>query len=90
MDQATAQRYSEQMYLFTVPGDACPVWTEMFGRCEHMGFGSPSDHEVVPTPFATIEQALAELERLHPGVTVDTLCYDDEIAEARAMAKGIR
>ena len=67
----------EQYYLFTMPGDSCPVWCEMFG---------PFGHMVAPTPCADVDQARTLLAGIHPDALVDELFYDDEIAEARSMA----
>ncbi len=35
---------SEQYYLFTMPGDMCPVWAEMYGP--------DGLHTVAPTPHS--------------------------------------
>lgn len=69
----------EQYYLFTMPGDMCPVWAEMYGQ--------DGLHTVAPTPHSDMQDALDALSDLHPGVTVDELCDPAEIAECREWAR---
>ncbi|MDE2096400.1 MAG: hypothetical protein KGL39_04075, partial [Patescibacteria group bacterium] len=52
-------------------------WSTINGTCYH---------SVAPTPFATIEEALAELTRMHPNTHVDTLCDRSEINAATRIA----
>lgn len=67
----------EQYYLFTLPGDEL-VWCEMF---------TADGHYVAPTPHTSVQAALCGLEALHPGATVDELCMDSDLAEARMWAR---
>lgn len=67
----------DQYYVFTMDDEACPVWCEMFFGTQHVASA--------PTPFSTVEMAVAELRRLHPEAYVDEL-DDDEIADARLLA----
>ena len=67
-----------QYYVFTMPNDSCPIWVEGF---DDLG------HWVAPTPFFDVETALRELDQLHPGAVIDSLCDEDEIADARRLAR---
>jgi hypothetical protein len=68
----------DQFYLFTMPGDMCPVWCEMYGSGSHV---------VAPMPVDTIDAALASLQRLYPGTTIDTLCMPADIEQCRTWAR---
>lgn len=70
---------NEQYYVFTLPGDDCPVWAEMFladGR-----------HVVGPTPFGCVSSAVDGLIRLHPMAVVDELDTPADIGAARRWAR---
>jgi hypothetical protein len=69
----------DQYYLFTMPGDMCPVWAETY-----LADGT---HVVAPTPVSTIEAAAALLAGLHPGAIVDELDDQGDIAECRQRAR---
>jgi hypothetical protein len=75
----TSTTTREQYYLFTMPGDMCPVWAETYL--------TDGTHVVAPTPFGTVEQAAAELAARHPGTTVDELDRDEDLAEVREWAR---
>ena len=70
---------SDQYYLFTMPGDMCPVWCETYL--------SDGTHVVAPTPFGTAGQAAAGLKAMHPAATVDELDRDEDLAEVREWAR---
>ena len=69
----------DQFYLFTMPGDMCAVWAEMFG--------ADGTHVVAPTPHSDMQDALDALSGLHPDATVDELCDPQDIAEVRTWAR---
>ena len=69
----------DQFYLFTMPGDMCPVWSETF-----LGDGT---HVVAPTPYSDVEDALTALKATNPGCTVDELCDRGDIGAAREWAR---
>jgi hypothetical protein len=73
------KRTSEQFYLFTMPGDMCPVWSEMF-----LADGT---HVVAPTPYTHLADALRNLKAANPGATVDELCLAGGIEECREWAR---
>ena len=66
----------DQFYLFTVPGDEL-VWAEMF---------TAEGHYVAPTPHTGVQDALSGLRGLHPGATVDELCLEADLDQAREWA----
>jgi hypothetical protein len=65
-----------QYYVFQMAGQEL-VMVEAF---DDLG------HHVVPSPFVSVAVALVELERLHPGAIVDSLCYQADIDEATSYA----
>ena len=69
----------DQFYLFTMPGDMCPVWCETY-----LADGT---HVVAPMPFAAIDQAEQYLRAANPGTTVDQLDSDSDLAEVREWAR---
>ena len=73
----------DEFYLFTMPGDMCPVWCEMFTSDE----GRITGHVVAPTPYSEVPSALAALQAANPGATVDELCYDSDIVQCRGWAQ---
>ena len=77
-DPVPVEPKTEQYYVFTMPGDSCPIWVEGF---DDMG------HWVAPSPFFDLESALSALDELHPGAHVDSLCYAEDITSARLLAK---
>lgn len=74
----TTTTFMAQFYVFTMPGDSCPIWVEGFDELGHW---------VAPSPFFDVETALTELDQLHPGAMIDSLCDEDEIADARNLAR---
>jgi hypothetical protein len=75
----TATQLRDEFYLFTMPGDMCPVWAEMFG--------ADGTHVVAPTPYSRTEDALSALKAANPGATVDELCLGHDIDNAREWAR---
>lgn len=69
----------DQFYLFTMPGDICPVWAEVF-----LPDGT---HHVAPTPYTYVDGAMEGLKNLHPEAIVDELDLDSDIAECREWAR---
>jgi hypothetical protein len=69
----------DEFYLFTMPGDMCPVWCETFG--------ADGTHVVAPMPYSTVADSIAFLTARYPGVTVDELCDDTDITEVRGWAR---
>ena len=69
----------EQYYLFTMPGDMCPVWAETY-----LPDGT---HVVAPMPYSDTQAALDYLSGRYPGATVDELCDAADIAECREWAR---
>jgi hypothetical protein len=69
----------DEFYLFTMPGDMCPVWCEMFS--------ANGMHTVAPMPVDTMDAALASLQRIYPGTTIDTLCEPADIGQCREWAR---
>jgi hypothetical protein len=74
--RTTAQ--PDQFYLFTMPGDMCPVWSETY-----LADGT---HVVAPTPFGEIADARAYLKGQNPSATVDELDLPEDLAEVRGWA----
>ena len=72
-------RKREEFYLFTMPGDMCPVWAEFYG--------TDGTHTVAPTPYSGVEYAKAQLKAANPDATVDELCYERDIEECREWAR---
>jgi hypothetical protein len=68
-----------QFYLFTLPGDMCPVWSETF-----LADGT---HVVAPTPHSTMSLAVSFLRATNPGAIVDELCIPLDIDRAREWAR---
>ena len=73
------KRTRDELFVFTMPGDMCPVWSEMF-----LADGT---HVVAPTPYSEVEYAIAQLKAANPGATVDELCYESDIEECREWAR---
>ncbi len=73
----TIQR--DQFYVFTMPGDMCPVWAETY-----LADGT---HVVAPMPFATVADSTAYLEARYPGATGDELDDPRDLAEVRTWAR---
>jgi hypothetical protein len=71
----------DQFYLFTMPGDSCPVWCELYG--------SDGTHTVAPTPFLIMASAVGHLERTNPGCTVDVLDLPADIGQCREWARTV-
>lgn len=69
----------DQYYLFTMPGDMCPVWAETYL--------TDGTHVVAPTPYSDEQDAMNALLDLHPFATVDTLCEESDIEECRNWAR---
>ncbi len=69
----------DQFYLFTMPGDMCPVWAEDFGK--------DGRHTVAPTPYFTVDAAAKALKALHPDATVDELDDPRDIEQVRGWAR---
>jgi len=70
---------TDQFYLFTLPGDMCPVWSEFFG--------TDGTHVVAPSPAMTMDAAKALIRVNNPGAIVDELCMPLDIANAREWAR---
>lgn len=71
----------EQIYVFRGPaafqGETEHIWAEMFLF---------SGHKTLPTPYTSdLERAVAGIEARNPGVYVDVLDREDEIASALAF-----
>jgi len=69
----------DEFYLFTMPGDMCPVWCEMFTM--------DGAHVVAPTPYSEVQDAMTHLLDANPFATVDELCYESDIDECREWAR---
>lgn len=69
----------DQFYLFTMPGDMCPVWSETF-----LADGT---HVVAPSPCLTVPDAITAILAVSPYATVDELCYELDIERARDWAR---
>ena len=72
-------RNRDQFYLFTMPGDMCPVWSEMF-----LADGT---HTVAPSPCSDMQDAMTAILAANPFATVDELCCDLDIERAREWAR---
>ena len=71
----------DEFYLFTMPGDMSPVWSEMF-----LADGT---HVVAPTPYSEVQDAMTALLSSNPFATVDELCMDTDIENAREWARTV-
>jgi hypothetical protein len=69
----------DEFYLFTMPGDMCPVWAETF-----LADGT---HVVAPTPYSVLEYAAEQLKDANPFAIVDELDLPADIAQAREWAR---
>jgi hypothetical protein len=70
---------ADQYYLFTVPWDSCPVWSETW-----LADGT---HTVAPTPFSEVADAYAWLKTADPAAVVDELDDPADIDECREWAR---
>jgi hypothetical protein len=69
----------DEFYLFTMPGDMCPVWFELF-----LPDGT---HTVAPSPFMNPADAMNATMQANPAATVDELYLAEDIEQARMWAR---
>jgi hypothetical protein len=69
----------DQYYLFTIPGDMCPVWAETYL--------TDGTHVVAPMPHANMAAAEGYLVTRYPHAIVDRLDDPAELAEVRGWAR---
>jgi len=69
----------DQFYLFTMPGDMCPVWAETYQ--------ADGTHAVAPMPMDDMQAAFAWLKASYPDAIVDELVMDRDIEECREWAR---